>query len=188
MKKIITRLSFNINDWQGVSGSIGKSRNQIHEHIYGFGFEEWLFNDSATMVDEKGVKWHYGYIEGIHKNYKPSDELCCLQLFTIDARNRNRYLVAEIFEWEKIDQNQSQDFAQNNQEFVDGIRVELTSLPGNYSLIAPRKFEQQKAGDSSELLQLFNVRFKSYSYLFDKQNPIPTPNRIYNLNRFWLYR
>ena len=44
MQKIITRLSFSTIGWQEPSGPLGKSKNQIHEHVYGFGFEEWLFN------------------------------------------------------------------------------------------------------------------------------------------------
>lgn len=36
--------------------------------------------------------------------------------------------------------------------------------------------------------QLFNIKFKDFSYCYDINNPLPRTNRIYNLNRFWLYR
>ncbi len=70
MKVITARLSFNINGWSHPSGTIGKSRNNIHERIYGFGFEEWLFNKSFLTKDEKGSVWHFGYLKAYIKIIK----------------------------------------------------------------------------------------------------------------------
>ena len=183
MNKIITRLSFNTNGWARPSGAIGKSRNPIHEHIYGLGFEEWLFSKSFITKEINGVIWHFGYIEGIHKNYRPGDENCLLQLFTIDARTRNRYIVAEIKEWQKLDPNNSTILINQNPKLIDQMRNDLITLENPNAL---GKFIQHQNNQND--YQLFNLKFKDFSYCYDITNPLPRTNRIYNLNRFWLYR
>ncbi len=183
MTKIITRLSFNTNGWNQPSGTIGKSRRPIHEQIYGFGFEEWLFNKSFVDIDDKGVKWHFGYIEGIHKNYRIGDENCTLQLFTIDASTRNRYIVAEINEWKKLSPDDSTNLINHKPVLINQMNNDLNLL-ANPNAIG--KFLQHRNNQNG--YQLFNIKFKRFSYCYDITNPLEVPNRIYNLNRFWLYR
>jgi hypothetical protein len=180
MKKIITRLSFNTNGWTQPSGATGKSRNPIHEQIYGFGFEEWLFNKTFITKEINGVIWHFGYLEGIHKNYRPGDENYPLQLFTIDARTRNRYIVAEIKEWQKLDPNDSKILINQNSKLIDQMQNNLIPLANPNALW---KFMKQQSE-----YQLFNIKFKDFSYCYDITNPLPRTNRIYSLHRFWLYR
>jgi hypothetical protein len=180
MKKIITRLSFNSNGWHHPSGAIGKSKNPIHEHIYGFGFEEWLFNKTLITKDIDGAIWHFGYIEGIHKNYRPGDENFPLNLFTIDAITRNRYLVSEIREWQKLDPNDAKILISQNPNFINQMQNDLIPLANTNAI---SKFLQHQNDN-----QLFNIKFKEFSYCYDINNPLPRTNRIYKLNRFWLYR
>lgn len=70
-KIILARLSYNTKRWTKPSGPEGKSKSQIHEHIYGFGFEEWIFNEK--FKDKDG--YHFGYIDGIRKNYRLCDNV-----------------------------------------------------------------------------------------------------------------
>jgi hypothetical protein len=183
MKKIITRLSYNTSDWHHPSGATGKSRNLIHEKNYGFGFEEWLFNKSFTLKDKKGEIWHFGYIEGIHKNYRPSDENYSLQLFTIDARTRNRYIVAEIKTWKKITPNDSTSLINQNRSLINQMKNDLVQLENPNAM---GKFLQHQNNHNG--YQLFNIKFKDFSYCYSITNPLERINRIYNLNRFWFYR
>jgi hypothetical protein len=183
MKVIFSRLSFNVNGWSYPSGSFGKSRNNIHERIYGFGFEEWLFNKSFITKDEKGSEWQFGYIEGIHKNYKKGDENYPLMLFTIDARTRNRYIVAEIKEWKKLEPSDSTIIINQNPKLINQMHNDLIPLANSNAL---NKFlDHQNNRDNS---QLFNIKFKEFSFYYDINNPLPRTHRIYTLNRFWLYR
>jgi len=183
MKKIITRLSLNTSGWHQPSGATGKSRNRIHEQIYGFGFEEWLFNKSFTLKDEKGEIWHFGYIEGIHKNHRPGDENFTLQLFTIDARTRRRYIVAEINEWKKLSANESTNLIIQNCNLIDQMKNDLIQLNNPRAI---EKFLQHQ--NNQKTYQLFNIKFKDFSYCYDTANPVDRTNRIYKLNRFWLHR
>lgn len=183
MKKIITRLSFNSNGWHRPSGAIGKSKNPIHEHIYGFGFEEWLFNKSLITKDNDGAIWHFGYIEGIQKNYRKGDEKHPLHLYTIDARLRKRYMVAEIMDWKVINSSESVFIINNNQNLIDEMKTDLKMI-NNPNAIG--KFTQHMNNQNNH--QLFNIKFKKYKYHFENTNPLPNENRIYKLNRFWLYR
>ncbi len=177
------RLSFNTNGWQRPSGSIGKSTNPIHEHIYGFGFEEWIFNKTFTLMDLKGYKWHFGYIEGIHKNYRIGDEQQPLKLFTIDARTKLRYIVAEINEWKKITPEESTILIEQYPNLIEQLEIDIGAIHNQFAL---GKFHQHVNNENG--YQLFNVKFKNFNYLYDINNALPRPHLIYNLHRFWLFR
>lgn len=183
MPIINTRLSFNTSGWNQPSGTTGKSRSPIHEQIYGFGFEEWLFNKSFVNINGEGAKWHFGYVEGIHKNYRLGDENCTLQLFTIDARTGNRYIVAEIKEWKKLSPNDSTNLINQTPVLINQMNNDLIPL-ANPNAIG--KFLQHQNNQNG--YQLFNIKFKDFSFCYDITNPLIRTNRIYNLHRFWLYR
>ena len=175
-KKIITRLSYNSNDWKSPSGSIGKSINDIHENTYGFGFEEWLFNEKFIDKD-----WfHFGYIEGIHKNFQYGDQMIPLELFTIDQRTRKRYLVAKIKKWENLSQIESSSLISNNLTLINSMKADLLAIDNTNAL---NKFNQHLNNHNS--YQLFNIKFKDFEYL---NNEIPISNSVYKMNRFWLHR
>ena len=181
---IIARLSFNTNGWVNPSGSVGKSRSiTTFEFKTGFGFEEWLFNKSFSFTDENGDEWHFGYIEGIHKNYKLGDEEDSLQLFTIDARTKNRYVVAEINKWKVISQNESANIIHQHPQLIAQMIMDLPIINNVNPLI---EFNNHLNNIGNK--QLFNIAYKDSTYLFNLNNPLPSNNRIYNLHRFFLYR
>ena len=181
---IKARLSFNTNGWIKPSGSIGKSKSETtFEFNYGFGFEEWLFYNSYSYIDENGEKWNFGYIEGIHKNYKQDDEKNSLQLYTIDARTKNRYIVAEINKWKKISQNKSTAIINQHPQMIAQMIVDLAIVNNNNALV---KFNEHLTNQGN--CQLFNIMFKDFTYLFDLNKPLPRSDRIYKLYRFSLHR
>lgn len=189
MKKIIARLSLNTSGWHQPSGATGKSKNRIHEQIYGFGFEEWLFNESFTFKDKNGEIWHFGYIEGIYKNHKPSDENFTLQLFTIDARTRKRYIVAEIKEWKKLSANESTNLINQNWDLIDQMKNDIIQLNNPEAIGKFLKHQNNENNeDNQNTYQLFNIKFKDFSFCYDTAKPLDRTNRIYKLNRFWLHR
>lgn len=54
----VSRVTFNTEGWMFPSGRNGKSTNaELHEGIYGYGHEEWLF-DISKLIDG----YHYGFI------------------------------------------------------------------------------------------------------------------------------
>lgn len=183
MNKIITRISFNTNGWGRPSGIDGKSKSPIHEQVFGFGFEEWLFNSTFITKESDGSIWHFGYIEGIHKNYRQGDENYPLQLFTIDARSKERYLVAEIRDWKKLNPLDSTFLINQNPILINQMRNDLVPLQNPNAL---GKFIQHQYNQNG--YQLFNIKFKNFSYCYNINNPLPRTNRVYNLHRFWLYR
>lgn len=177
---INARLSFNTNNWLKPSGLIGKSKSKTtFECINGFGFEEWLFNKSFLFTDVNKKQWNFGYIEGIHKNYKQGDEQNPLQLFTINAENKNRYIVAEIKEWKEITQKESSDIIFQNQHLITQMLSDLKGIKNRKALSA---FNEHLKNQDNK--QLFNVIFKDIKYSYDINNPLPKNNRIYKLNRF----
>jgi hypothetical protein len=176
MQKIITRLSFNTKGWQEPSGPLGKSKNQIHEHVYGFGFEEWLFN--KEFVDKDG--YHFGYIEGIHRNYKQGDSNYPLELFTIDKRTRRRTLVAILKKWNILSPTESSNLIANNIDWIDKMKGDLRAI-GNANAI--NKFNQHLNNRNG--YQLFNIKFKDWEFV---NKAIPSASAIYKMNRFWLHR
>ena len=175
-KKIIARLSFNTNGWQSPSGLTGKSVNRIHESIYGFGFEEWLFN--KNFVDKDG--YNFGYIEGIHKNFQYGDNRYPIELYTIDSRTKRRYLVAIIQEWQSLSTTESSNLISNNLELINSMKADIQAI-GNANAL--NKFNQHLNNHNS--YQLFNLKFKDFEYL---NNEIPKSSPVYKMNRFWLHR
>lgn len=89
----ITRLTYNDNGWISPSGWKRKSKTPgLHEADFGYGHEEWLFDFSKTI---NGYK--YGFIEGFRtKKNKHGGKTYDLQLFTMDAIEKEKYWVAEI--------------------------------------------------------------------------------------------
>jgi hypothetical protein len=73
------RLSWNSNGWKNPSGCEGKcygngDEPSNFECYAGFGFEEWLFNESF-QAKHKGVNYQYGFIQCFHKNKSRANSL-----------------------------------------------------------------------------------------------------------------
>lgn len=176
-----SRLSYNTNGWTSPSGPQGKSTYyKAHEFRYGFGFEEWLFNESFV---EYG--WHYGYIEGIHhgKNKNALQNNHLLRLFTIKNAgqpNSDRFLVAEIgaYDWEMISPLDSTNFINNHVDLINQMRQDIINLnnPG-----AINKFNTHL--NNQDEYQLFNVKYRNLKLNFETNI---RPDEIYRYNRFQL--
>lgn len=187
---IYARVSYNTNNWIFPSGLSGKSRNNYtHEAQYGFGFEEWLFSKDHFLLDEKKEEYHYGYIEGIHKNYEKGDEKEPLKLFTINNDLKQRFIVAEITKWEYVYPNESSYIVNQNLGLVTGMKRQVETATGN-SVIPLNQFDKHANNNQNgnKYLQLFNIKFKKFEYVFDKNKPVHKSHEINKLNRFWLYR
>lgn len=183
---IYTRLSYNTQDWHQPSGPNGKSRNKgVHEYDYKFGFEEWLCSENCFLPDENGERYHYGYLEGIHKNYKQGDENDSLFLFTIQCATKQRFKVAEIKVWKKVDPSESHYIAQQNPMLVKSMKNNISVVTNNFQM-AITKFNLHVNNQNG--FQLFNIKYKKINFEINANNLPIEKDQICNFNRFWLYR
>jgi hypothetical protein len=190
---IITRVTINTNGWKYPSGKLGKSNyNNTHECEFGFGFEEWLFNDRNKMKNEFGQFSNYGYLEGINKNYKKGVEKSIIKLFTIDKVSKERYWVGEIKNWKLVEPEESLFIIKNNPDVIASMRKELTNcvdlkVPVDKAI---KKFEKhllQMPQDNNKPYQLFNIKFTAFN-LFNPIIKISPNDIVKKYNRFWLHR
>ena len=183
---IFTRLSYNTLNWERPSGLVGKSKNiGVHENDYRFGFEEWIRSNDCFLIDKEEKKFHFGYIEGIHKNYKGDDENDRLILFTINCGTCQRFIVGEIKSWNFVTPEESLWIVNQYPQSIISMRDELVRATNNFQP-AINKFNQH--ADSQNGFQLFNIKYNSMNYYFNSKNPINIDNGVQKLNRFWLYR
>ena len=183
---IYSRLSYNTLNWQQPSGPIGKSRNRgVHEFDFGFGFEEWFRSNQFLLPDKGGVKHHYGYLEGIHKNYRAGDEQDALTLFTINCTTRQRFWVGEIKRWQAVDQAESLYIVNQNPQLINTMMNNVVATTNNLA-IAVNKFNQHVNNQNG--FQLLNIKWKTMDFRFDINRPINGNNPVYNFYRFWLHR
>jgi hypothetical protein len=187
---IYARLSFNDKNWLSPSGSFGKSKNNYtHEGQYGFGFEEWLFSKDQLVLSKNKDEYYYGYIEGIHKNYKKEDEEEALILFTINSVLKQRFIVAEITEWKYVCPKESLFIVNQNLGLVKEMKRQVITATGN-TLISMNQFDKHANNNQNgnKCVQLFNIKFKKFEYVFDINNRVNKTHVINKFNRFWLYR
>ena len=183
---IYARLSYNTNNWQRPSGPSGKSRNHgVHEWDYRFGFEEWLRSKYLLLSDAEGKKYHYGYVEGIHKNYKVVDEHDILQLFTINCTNRQRFWVGKIKEWHRVSQGESNNITLQYPQLITSMRNDVVAATNNFPM-ALAKFDQHV--NNLNGFQLFNIKYRELDYQFDANTHVSVANRVYKFYRFWFHR
>ena len=183
---IYARLSFNTHKWETPSGPHGKSRNiGVHEYDYGFGFEEWLHSKNHFLSDKEGKKYHFGYLEGIHKNYRIGDENDTLMLFTINCTARQRFFVGEIKQWQVVTPAESLNIVQQNPQLIVTMSNNVVVATNNFQP-AINKFNQHVNNQNG--FQLFNIKYKKMDFQFDIDNPIKNPHSVYTFYRFWLHR
>lgn len=146
----ISRISWNANGWTKPSGRKGKSINpQTFECSYGFGYEEWLFDESKTM-QAIGDKYHYGFLQPLHlktdrhvgKSYK-------IWLYTFTEGRK--FLVGFINNAICISKSESERIYNRYKEegWLDEMVKDLKDVN-----IDPKEFKET---DSSSL---FNVMFR----------------------------
>lgn len=101
----IARVCFNTNGWRAPSGAAGKSKNDgLFECQYGFGFEEWLFDDSKEING-----YHYAVLQPVYNKWRSYEgEVFNIRLYTLDSRTQQRYWVGLLEGIEVISKEESE--------------------------------------------------------------------------------
>lgn len=100
MNSYITRLTPNSNKWEKPSGhdcKCGLNTNSPYEGVYGFGWEEWLFNDyhnASSQLDG----YCYGFIQAFHKQNNDLNKIKTLHLYSrlCGEKGRKNYYLGYI--------------------------------------------------------------------------------------------
>ena len=100
--KRIMRLTWNSNNWETPSGHSWHPKNQgnsavAYEKQYGFGHEEWLFNERFRIDG-----YQYGYIRGVYNLSEDVEFLDQITLYTF-RYDKQRCLVGNIHNVEIIE-------------------------------------------------------------------------------------
>lgn len=145
--KRLARLIWNDNGFIAPSGLIGKSKDKnTHEGQYGYGHEEWLFDNSKLY---KG--YHYGFLEPIRKHQDAyTGKSYDVWLYTINADTGIRYWVGEIGKVEVLSSSQAaeiKEFYRSN-GWIDEMEEQIKNSGAN-----------AKGFSSYQGLDLFNVRY-----------------------------
>lgn len=159
--KRIMRITWNSNNWETPNGHQWSTKNQgnpsiAHEHQYGYGYEEWLFNERFRI---KG--YQYGFIRGVNNLSEDIEVVGQITLYTI-RDDKQRCLVGNL----------------KNVEIIEGYYAEkpiITDLAATYkdSMIEELKeinadFEHLKTDPF-----LPNVKFKwDEADLFQQPMPV----------------
>jgi hypothetical protein len=206
------RLSYDqSHEWQVPGGAQGKSTNpNIHEHRFGFGFEEWCFN-ARRFKDENGNMAHFAYLQAFCRADAP-DEKEDLVLYTLEKNAphpANRYIVARIKAgtWRFMDHSRYQVLSTINNAAINQMNAELgvAYQQGiirdglNLGDLANRFNEQRNCqdwyGQTSDTYRLWNIEFlKPVKVLMQRVNEnTPCPDwhvnilkmfNLYNNNKF----
>ncbi len=165
------RLTHNNNGWIKPSGWAHKSPNKrTFEADYGFGFEEWLFNEHYL---EKG--WQYGYVESLRADHQQYPLALYTFKYAANRRGRaERILVATIDKWEHIDTWGNATI--NNQIIAwrDTMVEDVTNVLGNDTpeRQSTRQINLHAQYPEGHNKPLKNIRFKlnkdNVNYLYDK--------------------
>lgn len=168
---IYTRVSYNTQNWINPSGSEGKSISNTTFESCGFGMEEWLFNDLFLKDGD-----HYGYIEGL-KGYREGDENEPLILFSIHHSSKDRYIVAIIDQWEKLDTTEASVLINDFSQPISEIRNQISILQNINIELALQNFDRHISNNT-----FFNIKFKSFELL--NGEPLSAEHPVQNYYRF----
>lgn len=173
MEKRIARLTWNTNGWVQPSGKIGKSTNKdSHEGQYGYGHEEWLFDNSKVVEG-----YRYGFLEPIRKQQQAYvGKNYNVWLYSIDGISKKRYFIGEIRNVEVISEDEAdriKDIYVYNGWF-DEMETQIKSCGANND-----GFSNWQGVD------LFNIRFKisDIDYRGDYFE-LPKENMLYGYPRY----
>lgn len=145
----LARITWNINGWTQPSGRIGKTKNETHEAVHGFGHEEWLF-DGETVID--GYK--YGFLEPIHKaKDKHEGEKYNITLFTRNAIDKITYWVTTLENVEVLSRKEAENILKEYKRrgWFKKMKADLKQ-----EKLDPKSLDRWVKEDSS---MLFNIKF-----------------------------
>jgi len=145
----LARICMNTNAWREPSGARNKSTsNESFEKVYGFGFEEWLFDDK--VIDG----YHYGFLQPIltrKRKYAKVNGQYDIHLYTLNAEDHTRYYIGKIHNVEFISEEDAsmalKTYERNG--WFEEMKEQLKQVNANW----------QKLEDSSAY-ECFNIRFK----------------------------
>lgn len=173
----LVRVVWNTNGWRFPSGPNGKSNNAgNHEHDYGYGYEEWLF-DPNKVIDG----YQYGFLQPFNQYFHlyAGQIFSDIHLFAINSNNSLRYEVAHLRDVEVLTENECQSImAEYHQRgWREEMRKQIAGLKLGQNDLSPHHNGR-----------LANVRFKRTDELTSKAiKLIPLTHPVYRLNRFKLY-
>lgn len=126
--KRIMRLTWNSNNWETPSGHPWHPKNQgnsaiAYENQYGFGHEEWLFNERFRIDG-----YQYGYIRGVNNLSENVEFLDQITLYTI-RDDKERCLVGNI----------------HNVEIIEGYEDEKEKIENLIATYMPSMIDELKA-------------------------------------------
>ncbi len=104
MDKRQMRITWNEYNWEKPSGHLWSKENQTKKNIayenqYGFGHEEWLFNQRYRING-----FQYGYVRGVEKAVLKNELIDELYLYTKDTEG-NYFFIGILKNVERITQN-----------------------------------------------------------------------------------
>lgn len=186
----IVRICWNSNYWESPSGPRGKSLNQdSFEYKYGYGHEEWLFNDER-IIDG----YIYGFIQALNtKNDIHVNKIYTINLYTLQTLSKSRNIkwwLGKVKNVEVIDRNKSTEISsiynENgwNQEIVEqliAVNADISAYkntPVEINFNCRFKPEDLDLFDSPVEIAKDNQAIKHYYYKI--QDKLTEPTLIHN--------
>lgn len=171
-KRIFTRLTSNKNNWELPSPHRWKKENQGKKNIpfenqYGFGHEEWLFNQRYNLNG-----FQYGFIRGIEKTNEKIKWYSEIHLYTVEkekAKNLVYYLGSiKNVQVVKDDSTNQRSIQALVKQYNDDMIKEIKSINGDINGIVKFPFKV-----------LVKFKLKDVSFL---DEPVYQPD--FNLDKY----
>jgi hypothetical protein len=157
VNKKVARLTWNELGWKLPSGIVGKSSLKgTHEADFGYGHEEWLFDDTK-LVDG----YQYGFLEPIREGQAGNaNKTFPIWLYSINGATKKRYWIGEIKKAIVIDETEAALIKQKYQElgWLKLMEKEITASGANKVDLS-----------NTTGLNLFNIKFKPEDLIINKE-------------------
>jgi len=169
----ITRLIWNLNNWETPSGFADKSKNAgNYEADSGFGWEEWLFNPNHQLNG-----YQYGFIQCFTAKSHRGKIFTDLHLYTRKFETNGNATLLYVGLMKKIEVLSLSDPHHSNLVSHHKARMRKELENTNAKL---KFFDKEEV----EIGKWFNVRFKASDFEFNKN--YKTSNLPINLTDFSL--
>jgi hypothetical protein len=175
-EKRLLRITWNDNNWEFPSIHKWSKKNQgntsiAHENQYGFGGEEWLFNQRYNIDG-----YQYGFIQGLWE-VMDTNLIDVAYLFSINQITKDRFLIGKINKVELLDPTDlPKEIKDVYKKYKNEMFTELQNVNADY-----KKFK---------LEQFYPiVKFKmSDTDIFDEPRLINELKKGNRYNRFKAYK
>ncbi|WP_323757984.1 hypothetical protein [Roseivirga sp.] len=157
--KRIMRLTWNSNNWETPSGHSWRPENQgntniAYENQYGYGHEEWLFNERFRLDG-----YQYGYVRGVDGLSQKAERIDQITLYTI-RDDQQRCLVGNLYNVEIIEgyEEELAKIAQLLESNHATMKAELKSVNADYRVFRKGEYSPNIKFKWNEA-ELFNEPF-----------------------------